>query len=328
MRHTYALMFALLVTAAFTSGCRSENYYCNADGCFLCDGLGCRPVDGPPRPDCNGDYECSGDRYCADVGCVTECGDDSDCPMGTECRDGSCLNPTEPDPVPNPGTCTRTADCPAGQGLVCVNGVCQVDNACGGAACECSATAPCANGFTCIDGECRADTTICHFSHECGGGRICVNGECREGCDTAATCPVGQTCEDSVCVDLPPVTGECDDNSDCSNGEVCIDSVCETSCTSDAACTAEQYCHGGVCVYDDRPQPFCTSSAQCQPGRPCVGGVCRTPCETSPECLSFDVQFRVCQNNFCVTSNEATSNCMLSQDCATPGDTCVDGVCR
>ena len=28
------------------------------------------------------------------------------------------------------------------------------------------------------------------------------------------------------------------------------------------------------------------------------------------------------------TSNEATSNCMLSQDCATPGDTCVDGVCR
>ena len=328
MRQTYALMFALIVTAAFTSGCRSENYYCDAEGCFLCDGLGCRPVDPPPRPDCNGDYECPEGSVCTDIGCVTECDGDSDCPQGTECREGQCLNPTEPEPEPNPGTCTRSSDCPAGENLICVDGVCQVDNTCGATgACECSATEPCAAGFTCVDGTCRADSATCQFNHECGTGRICVNGECREGCEDSSTCPAGQTCESNVCVDLPPVP-ECTNNTECGAGEICVDAECVTGCTNDTMCGAEEYCLGGICVYDDRPQPFCSSNADCQPGRPCVGGVCRTPCETSMECLSFDVQFRVCQNLFCVTNNEATSNCELSQDCSTAGDTCIDGVCR
>jgi len=179
-------ILGFLLTASFVlSACGSEDYYCDDTGCFYCDGLGCRPVDAPTRPTCLGDYECAAGTVCTDAGCVAECSSNSDCPQGTTCRDGACLNPRETAPIPTPGSCTATADC-AASGVICVDGMCVPDTACGEAGCDCSTTGACSTGFSCISGECRVDADICHFNAECGAGRLCVDGACTLGCDTAA----------------------------------------------------------------------------------------------------------------------------------------------
>ena len=77
-----------------------------------------------------------------------------------------------------------------------------------------------------------------------------------------------------------------------------------------------------------RPKPFCEFNSDCEPWPPLRGR--RLPNSRAPmsaECLRFDVQFNVCKDDFCVTTNEATSDCATSADCDT-GDDCIDGICR
>lgn len=329
MRTIQSFLFASLMAAAVLGGCRTERYYCDDTGCFFCDGLGCRPVDAPDRPNCRGDFECADGTICTDAGCVAECAEDSDCPRGTACSNGQCLNPTEPPPTPLPGSCERTEDC-GDATLICVDGFCQVDDrGCGDMGCDCSESGQCADGFICSEGECQPDEDVCQFNAECGADRICVDGSCRAECETAGECLAGQTCEDGTCVTPPPPTGECEDNMDCDSGEICVDSSCIAGCGSDTECDEGFYCYGGTCRVDDRPRPFCTVNSDCQSGRECVEGICRTPCSGSDAdalCRSFDVQFVACRESYCVTQVEATSNCSTSVDCG-PGRECVNGAC-
>lgn len=322
-----ALRVALLAVAALgviaASGCAQEDYYCDASGCYRCDGVGCRLLDPPARPTCRGDWECSAPLVCTSLGCAAECAADADCPEGTICRSGVCAAPQEPPPVPNPGTCTRNADC-ADAALVCRDGTCVP-----APAPACSATNPCPSGQDCVDGACLASADTCQFSFECGVGRICVNQLCTTACTADAMCGAGLTCDEASgsCVAIPPVPGMCTDDAACGAGRVCIDSSCYDGCTTDATCGAGRYCAAGVCRPDTRPRPFCSSDADCAPGRPCIGGVCRTPCDTSATCAMFDVQFNFCGDaGYCLTTNEVTTNCRSAAEC-TSGQACVDGNC-
>ena len=324
-----ALRIALFALAALgataAAGCAQEDYYCDASGCYRCDGVGCRLLDPPVRPICRGDFECPADTICTSLGCTAECATDTDCTEGTVCRTppGVCVAPQEPDPDPMPGTCTRNADCEDAS-LVCRDGVCVA-----APTPACSATNPCPSGQACVDGSCRAATETCQFNFECGMGRICVNQQCVAGCTTDAMCGTGFTCDEASggCVAIPPVTGMCTNNAACGAGRVCIDSSCYDSCTTDTMCGAGRYCASGVCRPDTRPRPFCTSDAQCAPGRPCIGGVCRTPCDTSATCAMFDVQFNFCGEGFCRTTNEVTADCRTATEC-NASEACVDGICR
>jgi Cys-rich repeat protein len=324
----HPLRAALLALAAFgvtvSAGCAQEDYYCDASGCFRCDGVGCRLLDPPARPPCRGDFECSEGTVCTALGCTAECAADADCVEGTVCRDGLCAAPQEPEPEPTPGTCTRNADCPA-SGLECRDGVCVE-----APVPACSDAAPCASGAVCVEGACVPVDETCQFNFECGAGRLCVNQQCVEGCAADADCPRGQTCDEAsaVCVAVPPMTGACTNDAACGANRVCLDSVCVDACTTDAACGEGRYCSGGVCRIDTRPRPFCTSNSDCAPGRPCIGGVCRTPCTTSTMCAMFDVQFNFCgAEGYCLTTNEVSSDCRAAADCGS-GEACIDGVCR
>ncbi len=312
--------------ALVASGCVCEDYYCDESGCYFCDGIGCRAVDPPARPDCDGDFECGSSTMCTNLGCTSMCETDGDCPQGTHCDQGLCVNPTEGRPTPRPGMCTRNSECdPDGDGdAACVDGKCQRRMESRG----CEENDECESGQVCRAGECVDEEDACQFNYECGEGKVCADGACTTECDAARPCASGFACTDGVCVEMP-ATGQCTNNAACGEGKVCIDSTCYDSCTTDATCGMGRYCADGVCRVDNRPQRFCSSDADCRPGHTCdlEHDICRTPCETHNDCLRFDVQFNVCQERFCVTTNEATAECLTSPDCSS-GKTCLDGICR
>jgi hypothetical protein len=325
-------LFALVSLGLLVAGCAREDSFCDSEGCYVCDGLGCREAEPPERTQCRGDFECEQGTVCTDMGCVSTCSSEDGCPEGTLCRQVSeglemCLSPTEPSPEPQPGECERSEDC-GDPGLICRDGLCEPDDReCGDAGCDCSETGACSEGFYCIDGQCRSEENVCRFNTECGPDRVCLDGECAAECGPDRACPQGQQCEEGICRDLEPPTGECTENADCGQGGVCVDSTCYDACEAHADCGDGRYCRDGVCRIDDRPHPFCAGDADCQPGHPCINGACRTPCDTDEECLRYDVQFRVCLDGFCATTNEATANCTTSEDCSS-GAECIDGVCQ
>lgn len=324
------LTLALFVGITGCNGCSNERYYCDSEGCYSCDGIGCRDVDAPDPTACVGDYQCADDETCTADGCAQNCEDDSDCPRGTVCHATRkiCLPPGE-EPVDRPGLCERNEDCPSPPAAICLDGLCALDPTdCGGGACECNAHTDCADGYVCADGRCRADDETCRFDSDCGPSRTCVDGLCYAECGGALTCASGFTCVDGACRPDEPTTGVCADNDDCAAGEVCVDSACIPGCTVDANCPTGYYCSAMVCVVDTRPKPFCTASSQCLQGRNCIDGVCRTPCDTDVQCQMVSGTVPYCRNHVCVTSNESNSDCITSVDCGASNVECVDGVCQ
>ncbi len=191
----------------------------------------------------------------------------------------------------------------------------------------CTAAADCPEGYLCSAGACRPPEDLCRFDYQCGSGRACIDGRCLQGCNESdRPCPTGQRCEAGRCVE-PPAGGSCRADEDCGEGLVCRAGVCQEGCRRDAECPDGQICYAGACELDDRPRPFCSSDADCRTGHVCVEGVCRTPCVIDDDCARFDAQFNICLDGYCVTSNEVTSDCRVSADCA-DGRVCRDGVCR
>jgi len=330
---TTLLLLSLAGVALVTgcNGCSNERYYCDATGCYSCDGIGCREVS-PPDPDpCFGDYQCADGESCTVDGCIPSCTSDEDCPRGTVCDTTAhlCLAPGETPPADKPGVCTRNADCPSPPEAICVDGLCQRSELdCGAESCDCSADEPCESGFVCADGQCLADSATCHFDTDCGANRTCIDGLCFAECGGAVTCATGFSCVDGGCKpDMPP-TNECTTNDQCATDEVCVDSTCVPGCTADANCPTGYYCSSMVCVVDTRPKPFCSANTNCAQGRSCIDGVCRQPCDTDTQCQMVSGTVPFCRNHVCVTSNEANSNCITSVDCAGSNIECVDGVCQ
>jgi hypothetical protein len=332
-----AIAGAALLSAG-VSGCSSDEYYCDANGCFYCDNVGCRAVNAPTRATCLGDYQCPANRVCTSLGCTATCASDTECEQGWVCRGamgttrGYCVAPREPTPTPNPGACRTNTDCQGG--ATCVNGAC-VRPTCDSSTttCGCSADSQCATGNFCVGGRCQPPSDTCRFNSQCGAGRVCVNQQCRPAC-TDGSCPTGQACQDGACVDRP--AGQCTRDAECMATQRCVNATCLNRCTGNAECGTGNYCtDAGVCAVDTRRQPFCTNNSQCAAGSECLDGVCRRPCADSNECLRTDVTYRNCarisylstSRLFCQTNNEANTNCGRQADCSM-GQACVDGVCR
>lgn len=317
----FAITLGLAAASLALSACSQEDYYCDADGCYVCDGLGCRNVDPPGRTACEGDCDCASGTLCTSLGCASSCSADADCPRGTRCSSGLCLGPREsatPTGVCPP--CTTDTECAdEGAGYVCVGGTCRPP-----ARPQCTVDGDCTAPATCVDGECRTPDETCRFSAECGPGRVCVNEHCTTQCDASRPCPTGATCEAGFCVEQPPTT-MCGTGGACGTGEICVDGTCWDACSTSAECGAGRYCAtDGRCRLDDRPQPVTSCIAPASP----VDGVCRTPCETATDCRAFDEQLTFCGTDMlCYTTNEATSDCAQQSDCGA-GQSCIDGTCR
>lgn len=346
LRNVAAALAALAVGSSLV-GCAQEDYYCTTSGtnqgCFSCDGVGCRPVTPPSRTTCRRDSECTSGQVCTSLGCVAGCTMDSQCARGWVCRTpsgattGYCVAPTETTPTPMPGPSCRTgADCASTE--VCLGGICVASTMPG-----CTSDSQCTGGQLCVASRCTAPANTCQFDSQCGTGRACVNNQCRLRCGsgTNVTCPTGQQCtmagSVSYCGDAP--SSGCNADADCGAGRRCLNNACYQSCTPGAtnACDANLYCSDDrVCVPDTRPRPFCDATRPCAAGSSCVSGVCRVPCSTNTQCQMTDVNFRNCgripylpseTQSYCLTDGEAAPICMRQADC-TMGRACIDSVCR
>ncbi|MBN1771703.1 MAG: hypothetical protein JXB32_10605, partial [Deltaproteobacteria bacterium] len=133
------------------------------------------------------------------------------------------------------GTCTTSADCPAG--AVCVDGTCVFSD--GGA--DGDADAP-ADGW---DGGETCPGPVCGDAC-CAAGQLCIAGTC---CDADRACG-GMCCgADELCRD-----GEC--VLDCGDDPPCFDECCE----------ADEVCHASGCLVPGEP---CDHPHDCGPDEYC-----------------------------------------------------------
>jgi len=317
------LVAAALALASLT-GCAEDKLVCDDDGCFRCDGLGCRPAQPDQPGECLTNDDCDPGAICTISGCVDACTDDEDCPDGLVCREAGddgrrlCVPRDEPAPV-----CVRNEDCMA-SGVECRDGLCVPSDLC-------EAEDDCADGEACIDGRCRPDDDVCRFNRECADGRVCVDGRCVAECAGDDDCVEGEVCDldTGFCTPAPPPPpGTCTRDADCGDGEVCTDSRCVDGCRDDADCGEGRVCTPTlVCIPDTTRDVFCADDSDCRRGSACVDGICRIPCDDSDFCQRVAAEIPFCFEGFCASSNEATTDCARNADCP-DGEICEDGVCR
>lgn len=291
-----------VVVSSTGCGPGDNRYYCDANGCYNCDGYGCHPVTPPPNTKCTGTSQCQANQICTDVGCVNVCQADSDCPQGDVCKSNQCVAPST-----SPGnilTCTKDSDCPSGE--------------------ACVGTGQWAT--------CTAKSNVCQYSSECAQGKVCADGECLTDCSQGQTCPTGTACTKGICE--PTAGSQCTTDAQCSgstpkceNGS-CV-AACDPNSVSTSQCAAGEYCDNGACVPDTRPQPNCGDASQCLSNQVCLDGFCRYSCGTDTDCKLIDARIGYCAaDKTCRDAQEANAQCLSSADCTVAGQICISNTCQ
>ncbi len=267
-----ALVWAALIISVIPSiGCK-EYRVCDDTGCFICDGIGCRPegISETITPPCgNGQCNCSDTMPCADP--------------RFDCIDGRCRAQRD--------TCRFESDC-AGTRL-CIDGRCLAPCA--------DMTLACPDSLSCLqlttnDGvlaycdENPNNQIVCDDNTPCiNADELCVQGQCRQGCEQSEQCDDTDYCaSDGVCrIEDRPVGGclfdeECD--------FICVDGLCRSPCNDQGdypSCRA--YDPGlssclfidatetlGLCVSSEDALSDCRLPSDCaQSGVRCINGVCQ-----------------------------------------------------
>jgi hypothetical protein len=298
----FGALVAAIGALASAEGCGpgDTRYYCDATGCYNCDGYGCHQVTPPAPTQCTGQSSCAQNQICTSQGCVNVCQADTDCPQGDVCKSGQCVAPTAP-----PGnlvTCTKDSDCPTGE--------------------QCVGSGAWA--------QCTAPSNVCKYSSECAQGEVCANGECLADCSQGQTCATGTTCQKGVCV--PDAGSQCTSDAQCSGSTPkCENGSCVAACDPNATpdtCGAGFYCDNGACVVDTRPQPNCGSAAQCLSNQVCLDGFCRYSCSTDTDCKLIDARIGYCAaDKTCRDAQEAQAQCTDASQCQS-GQLCISNTCQ
>jgi hypothetical protein len=248
MRTRHGWIVTILAASFLTVACSSEEYFCNDEGCFYCDGFGCRDAE-HSYARCEFGYECQDGEFCTTLGCVRSCTVDSDCPQGTVCQfqseggAGQCLCPTDDFPLTRPDQCSADA--------------------------ECGVEAFCATDGRCLDN----DGANCDANHPCSGGRSCQDFICSDS--SGGPEPDGGTGgpePDGGTGGPEPDGGTGGPEPDGGTGGPGNDSG-----------TGGPGNDGGT-----RPEPQCELNSQCEAlhntGWECLDGLCVLPCEFDFQC--------------------------------------------
>ncbi len=241
--------------------------------------------------------------------------------------------------------CVLDSDCQSG--LVCLDGLCAID--------ECMGRSPCNPSTERCVMRCVATRDRC-AGRTCGATQTCLNGRCEEGCfpPTCAgvTCDVGQFCDDrtGTCTAIRSCGGRCEDGAchfqcvprspcdgrTCAPGETCNgEGNCVANPCASVNCGAGSVCVSGRCINTCACDPPCTRSPRdrcivgqcvcerrCPPGSMCgaddgCGGRCVGPCPTR-----FEVCDTMSTTCVCTPSCPATAPCGSSDGC---GGRCDSG---
>ena len=245
------------------------------------------PVDDPEDPvddripECLTNTDCGDENMrCEDGACIplTVCLDDEDCDDDTYCHRGQCRPFCEVD-----DDCRGEQTCEEGRCVAEAEDV------------ACTSTEQCEPCESCIYGVCTVSEYFCDDDGDCGIDKLCRNGFCTYECDALSDCPRGQSCIDQVCLDDPPLTGECVFNDECDQGFVCINARCHIVCETHSECGSRQMCDHGICQPDRRPGLECTRSEHCADlGGECVDGYCALACWEDRDCVTNS-----CESGFC-----------------------------
>jgi hypothetical protein len=302
-------LFALLTLAA--AGCELARHpndrsysYCDSTGCYECGDGSCRPIG---ALDCRTDWDCTPSFSCRNGSCVDTgfCAADGTCPGTMKCDSRStCVSGT------SGGTaCTKNETCTTG---FCDlrSGVCVPTWTCDARGPACGAGWTCDSRGICVPAPCSA-TQTCQQGCYCDRGNCVETGMCQKDSDCT---PLNLVCDTTrrTCVPptLPPPTG-CTTDAQCPSGQTCCDGACKAPRTPEPqlTCSSNGQCAGGLCQVDARG-----------------AGLCHRACTASSQCGTGDI----CTSaGFCF-KNPAPSpqQCVFNKDCATTGDTCINGVCH
>lgn len=214
MSRFFGALFVFAVLTLTSSGCCPDESYCDATGCYACDGLGCRPID--PPAECQFNSECGAGRVCRNAECVAQCDASNPCPEGQMCSTaGLCVDAP-------PVMCeeaTESVDCEGGN---CIDNVC-FDT--------CTMDEECGEGRYCLSGACVIDhrpRPTCTSDSQCE--YACVDGVCRTPCESLDDCARRDVqfgfCLNGYCATSNEVTSDCARQADCGSNQDCIDGIC------------------------------------------------------------------------------------------------------
>lgn len=137
--------------------------------------------------------------------------------------------------------------------------------------------------------------------------------------DCDGSCPVGQSCQDCVCIDFPTSTG-CLEDSDCLN------------ITSTSDCR-ESFCDLATLTCDTRfVDPGFDCDGSCPTGESCQDCVC-TPvgggggCTVDTDCLDFNATSQ-CVEAICSSGRCTTQYTVMGGDCSSNADCGAGEVCN
>jgi len=261
------MVLAVGASAAFVlvGGCGSstEDSVCDATGCYVCDGYGCRPAD--PQAGTGGSTAApdasDGSAACDSALMTCPCDESGGCADGLSCIDNLCLSP-----------CEFSSEC--GGGRICANGKCVVG---------CDESTACPDGYTCSEkGTCIIDTVSgCSDAVPCTGGLKCVDGACVGTCESHDDCALEEICNASTgtCIPDPQPSKPCEhDPSVCSAQQVCSGGYCRYACDAGTSCKLIDaripVCKDGICMSEAEANPQCTKKEECLPSQDCVSNVC------------------------------------------------------
>lgn len=202
---------------------------------------------------CQDSTTCPRQHKCSNGLCEpsTTCTFDKDCGQGLVCQAGTCRPASS-------GTCTTNNDCQNGFTCVAgkcqdpCNNKCTSQENCVASKCvpkSCTSNSQCGQGLICHDSTCKVQDTNCGGAGPCPAGQICVNSKCKSplgsGCSGDETCASGicatggtnkfcsQTCragqatdclDGYACTELPNITLGCWPltYADCSESGKCV----------------------------------------------------------------------------------------------------------
>jgi hypothetical protein len=300
------------ITAACVAGTCTDNGDCSTDEDCATD-QSCVAGDCSRNDDCSVDADCPADQRCTDgtctrrAPCLTDdaCGFDERCDLDND--GGTCVVI---------GECDTVDDCPAEDGIACLDGTCT--------------RAPCGRDSECDDGLFCNGQETCNPRVGCASGTpptttglpACANESCDEENDRLVLTPVH-----SRCADASPCTDDvCDVGLGCSNpvntfqpAPGPIDDCVRTVCLD-----------GAVAVVNDNSE---LPSVQ-GPTNDCLQAICRdgasvfvaNDAETPPQTSATDCRREICQNgaSTSVANDNETPPQGVNNDCRR--EVCSGGV--